>query len=71
MCELCRSYPCVSRCPNAREPKGKHTCSECGSPIYEDEKFLDTGRRKICKECLDDMDIETVLAEIGVDLEVA
>ena len=41
MCSLCLKTPCDSRCPNAPEPKVILACSECGTGIFEGEKFYD------------------------------
>lgn len=35
MCAMCGSSPCVSRCPNAPEPKPVYECSRCGYGIQE------------------------------------
>lgn len=71
MCMVCRQYPCHPRCPNADEPRTEHMCKECGNPIYEGEKYLETFKGDICKECLDDMSIETILYEVGEELHTA
>ena len=43
MCNICRQYPCHSRCPNSPrlKPKSNHYCSSCGEGIYEGEEYIE------------------------------
>lgn len=47
MCAVCRKNPCDSRCPNAEEPKSIYTCEWCEEPIYEGDKYMDSGEESI------------------------
>lgn len=40
---------------NREEPKDVAVCSICGFDIYAGEKYLPTGDKKICRECLDEL----------------
>ena len=40
MCEVCRSNPCLSRCPNYISPKANHYCSICNEGIYGGEEYI-------------------------------
>lgn len=41
MCEICRTYPCISPlCPNYEPPKAVYYCSSCGQGIYEGEDYI-------------------------------
>ena len=40
MCMECRQTPCHPRCPNAPEPKFKHTCSFCDEGILNGEQYI-------------------------------
>lgn len=71
MCVLCRSYPCVSGCPNAKEPEPEHECSGCGYGIFEGDRFLQIGTKYYCEQCLDNMTAETLLDMVGYELETA
>lgn len=41
MCEICRSHPCNTRCPNYILPKAIHYCSICGEGIYNGEEYIE------------------------------
>lgn len=71
MCAECRSYPCVSRCPNAPEPKPVHTCIKCKYGIFGGEKFFDSSDGPICEECMSDMDAEEILKLCGEEMSRA
>lgn len=51
MCELCRQYPCDSRCPYA-EPAVAAVCCDCGRDIYEGEDCYIIGDFVICENCI-------------------
>ena len=71
MCELCRQYPCNSRCPNAPEPKPVMRCDECGEGIFEADEYFDTGKGAICKECMDEKSSSEILELLGEKFSVA
>ena len=51
MCEICRSFPCVSRCPNAKEPQPVLECDECKEDIYEGEEYYTDNGWNVCVKC--------------------
>lgn len=71
MCSVCRMTPCHPNCPNAPEPLPVCICSECGNGIFQGEKYLDLGDETYCRECLDDMDSESLLNLMGYRLATA
>ena len=40
MCEICRSNPCLSRCPNYITPKTHYNCSICKEGIQNGEEYI-------------------------------
>lgn len=68
MCAICRSYPCVSRCPNAREPEPVYMCARCKEGIFEGEEYFDSARGTICMECMSEMTVSEVLELVGESL---
>lgn len=40
MCEICRQYPCIPRCPNYVMPKTRYYCSICKEGIYNGEEYI-------------------------------
>lgn len=52
MCEICRSIgACVSRCPNAQDPKIMGYCKKCSYELREDyEYYTDNDGNKFCSE---------------------
>lgn len=55
MCELCLSTPCRPGCPNAPDTdpgrKQIYTCSACGGPVYEGERYIDACGVILCEFC--------------------
>ena len=52
MCKICRSYPCVSRCPNAPEPPLFAECEGCSEVIYDGDEYYAVGDYKFCEACV-------------------
>lgn len=51
MCEICHSIPCLSRCPNAHEPKVRGWCKKCGKELREDyEYYTDNEDNEFCSD---------------------
>lgn len=71
MCALCMKSPCDSRCPNAEEPQGKHTCIRCGEPIFENDRYYESMEGAICYECMEEMEIDEILGLCGESLATA
>lgn len=71
MCAMCGSYPCVSRCPNAPEPKPVYVCEKCGYGIFEEDKYYDSPEGYICKECVEDMTVSEFMEMIGETFSTA
>lgn len=53
MCEVCRSIPCKSACPNATEPQVMGHCRMCKSELRSDCTYYedDEGDKFCCKDC--------------------
>ena len=71
MCALCRHEPCDSRCPNAPEPIPTLHCESCREGIYVGDKYFDSSKGPICRDCLRDMSAEEILELVGEDLKEA
>ena len=71
MCSVCLSTPCLSRCPNAPEPKPVYSCVKCGDGIFEGDQYIDGVDGAICKECLDEMTTEEWLELMDETLLIA
>lgn len=41
MCDICRQFPCNSRCPNYTIPSNIQYCSICNEPIYGGEEYIE------------------------------
>ena len=52
ICEICRRFPCDSRCPNAPEPVIVCECTLCGEAIREGDTFFQLGEFAYCEECV-------------------
>lgn len=71
MCSICLKNPCDNRCPNAPEPKALLICSECGTGIFEGEKFYDGYNGPVCMDCLEDMTVSELVELFGETLTIA
>ncbi len=71
MCEICRSTPCRSQCPNAPEPTPVFQCCKCKEGIFEGESYLDSSSGQLCETCLDDMTVYEFLEFTGEQLSRA
>lgn len=71
MCDICMQSPCHPRCPNAPEPVPEYWCSECGEGIFDGDEYFDSQEGPICKNCMEDMTIEEILALCSEELKRA
>lgn len=71
MCSMCRSYPCINRCPNAIELKPVYECYKCGNGILDGERYYDSPDGRICEECIDDMTAIEFMELIGETFSMA
>lgn len=47
-------------------------CDKCGDGIYEGAEYIVlSGNRKICKHCIDRMNVSAVLKTVGIEFEKA
>lgn len=69
MCSVCRSTPCLDRCPNAAEDVAEW-CSQCGEGICVGEEFL-CEWEPICASCLDNMTQAELLEHLGYSMTIA
>ena len=53
MCEVCRQFPCDTRCPNSPEPKAVFVCSGCGKHILDGDDYWDILGEQFCEVCID------------------
>lgn len=53
MCEECRHYPCISRCPNFEEDPVCY-CSECGEGIFNGDIYYKIADMMLCEDCIND-----------------
>lgn len=54
MCQVCGSYPCNARCPNAPDPEVFARCEICGEPIYDGEDYYEIDGQRYCEDCVYD-----------------
>lgn len=52
MCEICRQYPCDSRCPNADDAPIVTYCVKCHLPIREGDDYFDVEGDPFCEDCM-------------------
>ena len=51
MCDVCGSYPCHPRCPNADEEQPVICCVKCGEEIYENDSYYRIDDLDLCGDC--------------------
>lgn len=71
MCDLCRCFPCNSRCPNAEEPQAIYTCACCGESIIEGEYYYRVGSDCFHEECLEYRSLYVLKHYFGICKEIA
>ena len=69
MCSVCFKTPCDYRCPNSPEPEALHKCAYCAEGIIVGDKMVNLNDEYYHLECLDDMDIEELMAKLDLDVE--
>ncbi len=70
MCEICRSSPCLSGCPNAPDPEKVHTCEYCGEDIVVGDEYFEYDGEYYHDECFADCAVE-LLIEAGAKRSTA
>lgn len=54
MCEVCKNYPCLNRCPNHMPQKTLYYCSICNDGIQNGEEYIENGNGEFAHyECVD------------------
>lgn len=71
MCSICHSTPCLSACPNAKEPYSIGKCKYCGDPIYVGEEYGEIEGRKYHYECLGEFSVTDWLEIVGGQIKDA
>lgn len=71
MCDICRQWPCDSRCPNAPEPAAVYTCSYCGEPIQVGEECVSIEENHYHEDCFSDAAVGILFKEFGASKGVA
>lgn len=70
MCEVCRSSPCLSGCPNAPDPEAIHTCKHCGEDIVVGDEYYEYDGEYYHEECFEDCAV-ALLMEAGAKRSTA
>lgn len=65
MCDICRSFPCLSGCPNAEPDVSVCQCSRCKTAIYEGDKIAEIGDKILCEDCADSISTTEWLELLG------
>lgn len=69
MCEICRTSPCVSRCPNYVPRKTRTYCAVCGDGIYGGEEYIENNDGECMHvDCI--QSIGQLLDWLGCDVKV-
>jgi hypothetical protein len=69
MCEICRIYPCHSKCPNYVPLKTTYYCSICNQGIYDGEEYvMNCDREYAHYDCLDNMSFSDALEWTGCEV---
>lgn len=72
MCEICRSSPCLTRCPNAPEPPTIYTCKYCGEPVIAGDEYMEIdGDYYHLEDCAQDAALTLLLEQCGARTGVA
>lgn len=71
MCRDCVLPVCSPGCPDAQEVPPITRCIECEEGIYEGDWYFKTSNGCICKNCLEDMNVEEILELVGEELTQA
>lgn len=71
MCSICRSYPCLSGCPNAPDPPSIGDCEYCREPIFVGDEYAEIDGEKYHKECLDEFSTSDWLEKLGESIKEA
>lgn len=66
MCEYCRQFPCVPRCPNYKQKSSEITCSGCGEGIDRDEQYILVGSSYYHKECAYELTAREVFKKMNI-----
>lgn len=71
MCSVCLHNPCHPSCPNAEPEKPECYCDVCKSPIYAGNEYYDANGTRVCKDCLEEMDLTDLMEVFGVEYTTA
>ena len=71
MCSDRSRIVCDNRCPNAPEPKPIKICSECKRGIYAGDEYYEGIFGPVCKDCMEDKDLNEILDIFGEKMMVA
>jgi len=72
MCEFCHSYPHLSGCPNAPEPKAIYTCKYCGEGIIEGDEYVEIDGDYYHADCLEsEMPFDNLMELFGCCVQTA
>ena len=71
MCQICHQFICPPSCPNAEYTVHRiGRCARCREDILEGEEAISIEGVLYHTECLEDMTLEELLEEIGIDFEI-
>lgn len=71
MCVICGSLRCRTGCPNAPAPVAIYSCEECGEGILPGDEYAVIDGVHYHLDCLEEMDIHTLLGLFGTYTETA
>ena len=63
MCEICRSYPCHRRCPNADEPPVAYECDYCGDSIFVGSEYYKYDGKCYHEDCFKEAAVELLVID--------
>ena len=68
MCEICRTSPCVRRCPNAPIQKEVLKCENCKDGVKYGERYAVLNDVVFCENCLEDLTVEEIFNIAGIEM---
>ena len=71
MCSLCKSYPCLRRCPNSPEPESVGKCGICKDDIRVGDAIVNIHGDLFHFECVEDLGTMDILEMFDIAVEEA
>lgn len=71
MCDICHQLICPQSCPNADYTRERiDRCTKCRDDIFDGEDAILIEGAPYHTECLEDMTLEELLEELGIDFKI-